>query len=219
MVIKLLAIRLASLAVFVSLVAVAEAPTPPPTATTAPISAFAKAPAKSEVCAACHGVDGNSTVGIWPKLAGQHEDYIIKELKEFRKGEKGGRNDPSMVAMAQGLSDEDIQELASFYAAQKASPGGAKSELLRIGEKIYRGGNLKTGVTACIACHGPTGDGNIPAKYPKLSGQQAEYTAAQLKKFRTSTRSSDPNGIMRDIAKRMSDEEIQAVSEYASGLH
>lgn len=216
--IKLLATRLVALAVFISFAAVAEAPPPNSTAAITPVSTV-KAPLKSEVCAACHGVDGNSSVGMWPKLAGQHEDYIIKELKEFRKGEKGGRNDPSMVAMAQGLSDEDIQELASFYANQKATPGGAKQELLSLGEKIYRGGNLKTGVTACIACHGPTGDGNIPAKYPRLSGQQAEYTATQLKKFRTGTRASDPNGIMRDIAKRMSDEEIQAVSEYASGLH
>lgn len=206
--IKLLATRLVGLTVFISLAVVAEAP-----------ASTVKAPLKSEVCAACHGVDGNSSVGIWPKLAGQHENYIIKELKEFRKGDKGGRNDPSMLAMTQGLSDEDIQELANFYADQKAVPGQAKQELLSLGEKIYRGGNLKTGVTACIACHGPTGDGNIPAKYPRLSGQQAEYTATQLKKFRTGTRSSDPNSIMRDIAKRMSDEEIQAVSEYASGLH
>jgi cytochrome c553 len=213
MVTKLLATGLVSLAIFISVAVVAEAPVP----TTAAVSA--KAPTKSEVCAACHGVEGNSSVGMWPKLAGQHEAYIIKELKEFRKGEKGGRNDPSMVAMAQGLTDEDIQELAIFYATQKATPGGAKQELLSLGEKIYRGGNLKTGVTACIACHGPSGDGNAAAKYPRLSGQQAEYTVMQLKKFRTGTRSSDPNGIMRDIAKRMSDEEIQAVSDYVSGLH
>lgn len=216
--IKLLATRLVGLAVFISLAAVAEAPAPTLPVTITPVPTL-QAPPKSQVCAACHGVDGNSTVGMWPKLAGQHEDYIIKELKEFRKGEKGGRNDPSMVTMAQGLSDEDIQELANFYANQKAVPGTTKQELLSLGEKIYRGGNLKTGVTACIACHGPTGDGNIPAKYPRLSGQQVEYTAIQLKKFRTGTRASDPNGIMRDIAKRMSDEEIEAVSEYVSGLH
>lgn len=186
----------------------------------APTPAFVPGmPVQAQVCVACHGVDGNSTVGIWPKLAGQHEGYLIKELIDFRKGDKGGRNDPTMFGMTQNLSDQDIQILAAFYAHQKETPGSAKPESMSLGEKIYRGGNLKTGVAACIACHGPNGAGNAPAHYPKLSGQQAEYTVTELKKFRAGTRSNDPNNIMRDIAKRMSDEEIQAVSDYVSGLH
>lgn len=176
-------------------------------------------PEKSKICATCHGEEGNSTVGLLPNLAGQHEHYLIKQLTEFRKGATGSRNDPVMVGMVQNLSDEDIQALAAYYASQKETPGSAKPESVSLGEKIYRGGNLQKGIAACIACHGPTGSGNAPASYPKLSGQQADYTATELKKFRAGTRSNDPNGIMRDIAKRMSDEEIQAVSDYVSGLH
>lgn len=205
---------LVSLTIFMGLTVVAAESEPASVVTTTAI-----APAKAQVCAACHGLDGNSVVGMWPKLAGQHQAYIIKELVHFRNGDKGGRKDPSMIAMAQNLSDQDIQELAIYYSTQKPIAGSTKPEFLTLGEKIYRGGNLKTGVSACIACHGPSGEGNVPANYPKLSGQQAEYTVIQLKQFREGSRSTDPNGIMRDIAKRMSDEEIQAVSDYVSGLH
>ena len=218
MIIKGCAILSVSLTIFMGLTAVAAEPEPLPVAAVIP-TVTVTAPEKSQVCAACHGVDGNSTVGLWPKLAGQHQQYIIKELISFRNGDKGGRKDPSMMAMAKNLSDQDIQELAAYYAVQMPIPGSTKPELLKLGESIYRGGNLKTGVSACIACHGPSGDGNALGNFPKLSGQHADYTATQLKQFREGSRTSDPNSIMRDIAKRMSDEEIQAVSDYVSGLH
>jgi cytochrome c553 len=174
---------------------------------------------KSQVCGACHGVDGNSTVPIWPKIAGQSEKYLEHELVEFRKGEKGTRFEASMYGMTQNLSDQDIADLAAYFAKQKPTPGAVKANFVALGEKLYRGGNLKTGVPACSACHGPKGEGNELALYPRLSGQNADYTMDQLKKFKSGTRSDDANGIMRDIAKMMTDEEIQAVSSYVSGLH
>lgn len=175
---------------------------------------------KSEVCAACHGQDGNSVVPAWPSIAGQSEKYLVKELKEYRKGEKGTRFDASMYGMTQALTDQDIADLAAYFASQKPKIGLAKPDLVALGGKIYRGGNLKTGVPACgPSCHGIQGDGLELAGIPRLSGQQADYTSEQLKKFRSGARSDDPNGIMRDIAKRMTDEEIQAVSSYVAGLH
>jgi cytochrome c553 len=174
---------------------------------------------KSQVCVACHGADGNSVVPAWPKIAGQLERYLVKELKEYRKGEKGGRFDPTMYPMTQSLSDSDIADLAAYFSKQTETIGNAKADLLALGEKIYRVGNLETGVPACAACHSPDGMANGPAIFPRLSGQFPEYTVDQLKKFRDNKRSDDPNGIMRDIAKRMTDEEMQAVSSYVSGLH
>lgn len=174
---------------------------------------------KSQVCVACHGADGNSVVPAWPKIAGQLEKYLVKELKEYRKGQQGSRFDPTMAPMTQSLSDSDIDDLAAYFSKQTETIGSAKPELLALGEKIYRSGNLETGVPACAACHSPDGAGNGPAVFPRLGGQFAEYTADQLKKFRAKTRSDDPNSIMRDIAKKMTDEEIQAVSSYVSGLH
>lgn len=214
---KSFAIIILNLIFLVSFVSYSD--TPPTAQNPASPTLATGIPEKSQICATCHGVDGNSTVGLWPKLAGQHENYLIKELMNFKAMDKGGRNDPTMVGMVQNLSEQDIHELAAYYAKQKETPGSAKAELVSLGERIYRGGNLKTGVSACIACHGPTGNGNALANYPKLGGQQAEYTMAELKKFRAGARSNDPNSIMRDIAKRMTDEEIQAVSEYVSGLH
>lgn len=175
--------------------------------------------AKSAVCAACHQPDGNSITPIWPNLAGQSERYLIEQLEEFRKGDKGHRMDPVMTPLVQNLSDEDIEDIAAFYASQKPMVGTAKPDLVALGEKIYRGGNLKTGIPACMACHSPSGDGNALAAFPRLSGQQADYTASQLKKFASGARSNGPNGIMEDIAKKMTDEEIQAVSSYVAGLH
>lgn len=180
---------------------------------------IAKGQEKAALCAPCHGLDGNSTVPNWPKIAGQPPKYLIEQLKEYRKGEKGNRYEPSMYGVVQGLSDEDIANLAVYFASQKTSLGVAKASLVALGEKIYRGGNPKTGVPACIACHGANGDGNAPAGFPRLSAQHPEYTLDQLKKFKAGTRANDPNGIMRDISKRMSDEEMQAVSSYIAGLH
>ncbi len=175
---------------------------------------------KSETCVACHNTDGNSTVPTWPKIAGQPEKYLIEQLKEFRKGEKGGRFEANMYGMTHALSDQDIADLATYFASQKETSGTTKQEWLERGEKLYRGGNSKTGVPACgPSCHGMRGEGNPPAGFPPLSGQHPDYIAEQLKRFKDGTRSNDPNGIMRDIAKRMTEEEIQAVSNYVSGLH
>lgn len=175
--------------------------------------------AKTETCVACHNQDGNSVAPMWPKIAGQHDTYLYYQLKEFQKGQEGSRYDPTMYPMLQGLSDQDLANLAAFYAEQKTSKGETPQSKLELGEKLYRGGDVAKGVTACIACHGPRGLGNELAKYPRLSGQNAEYTAIQLKKYRSGERKTDPNAIMRIIAKKMTDEEIDAVSHYVSGLH
>lgn len=173
----------------------------------------------TQTCVACHGTDGNTNTPIWPKIAEQPEKYLIEQLKAFRLGNKGPRFDASMFAMTQSLSDQDINDLSAFYASQKSTLGKAQQNFVELGEKIYRGGNLETHVAACAACHGAKGDGNELAGFPRLSGQNSEYILAQLKKFKEGTRSNDPNGIMRDIAKKMSDSEMQAVSSYVSGLH
>lgn len=174
---------------------------------------------KSEPCVVCHGIDGNSPNPAWPNIAGQPEKYLIEQLKEFRKGDKGTRFNPVMFGIVQGLSDEDIQDLAKYYANQQPSLGAVRSNFVSLGEKIYRGGNVATGVVACSGCHDPNGEGNPEAGFPPLSGQHPQYLIDQLKKFKNNERSNDPNGIMRDIAKRMTDEEIEAVCNYVSGLH
>ena len=142
-----------------------------------------------------------------------------EQLQEFRKGDKGKRFDPVMYASVQNLSDQDFTDLAAFYSQQKRSPGATKADYVKIGERIYRGGNPKTGVPACAACHGPVGNGNIPAGFPPLGGQNADYLIDQLKRFKSGARTNGPNAIMNDISKLMTDEEMQAVSNYAQGLH
>ncbi len=174
---------------------------------------------KSTACVACHNADGNSSVPAWPKIAGLPEKYLIEQLKEYRKGDKGTRFNPVMYAIVQGLSDQDIADLAAFFASQKRTAGSTASQWVLPGEKIYRGGNSKTGVPACSACHSAKGEGNIPAGFPPLSGQQPGYVIQQLEDFKAGTRANDPNAIMRDISKRMSDEEREAVGNYVSGLH
>ena len=171
---------------------------------------------KSAACAACHGADGNSTSPEWPKLAGQHPGYTAKQLHDFKSG---ARVNATMNGMAAGLSDQDIADLAAYYATQEVKLGGADPELVDAGEKLYRGGNSYNGVAACMGCHGPAGTGNPAAKFPSLSGQHAQYTAKALRDFRGGERANDPNEMMRRVAKRMSDREIEAVSEYIEGLH
>ena len=171
---------------------------------------------KSMLCAACHGADGNSVNPMWPSLAGQHEEYTIKQLHEFKNGK---RNEPQMSPMAMPLSDQDIEDLAAYYASQKAKPAYAADEELELGEKLYRAGNAKTGLAACTACHGPDGAGNPAANYPSINGQHADYTAAQLQAFKTEKRNNDTNSMMRSVAGKMTNEEIQAVSNYIQGLH
>lgn len=193
-------------------------------------SAAAQAPAKpdaakgqgiaSQVCAACHAADGNSPAAANPKLAGQFYDYLHKQLVNFKPqaGNKVARDNAVMAAMVANLSAADMQNVAAYYASQKLKPAAAKDkELAALGQKIFRGGNAATGVAACAGCHGPSGAG-IPAQYPRISGQFAEYVEAQLKAFRAGTRANDPNGMMRGVAVRMTDREIQAVAEYAAGL-
>lgn len=175
--------------------------------------------AKTQTCVACHGPDGNSAVPNWPKIAGQYENYLEKQLKEFRQGEKGPRYEASMYAMVAALSDQDIADLSAFYASQKQTMGKAKSDLVPLGERIYRGGNIQTGASACIACHGPAGEGNEAAKFPKLAGQHATYIENQLIAFRDGKRKNSPNGMMQSISHRMSADEMKAVSSYVEGLH
>jgi len=171
---------------------------------------------KSVVCAACHGADGNSPSDMFPKIAGQHESYTAKQLADFKSG---ARKNATMAPMVAALSDQDMADLAAYFSSQKGSPGAVTEDLLEVGQKLYRAGNKKTGVPACMACHGPTGAGMPAAKWPALSGQYASYTALQLKAFADGTRSNDPNNMMRDIAAKMSASEIKAVSAYVSGLH
>ncbi len=173
--------------------------------------------AKSVACAACHGADGNSLVPTFPKLAGQHESYLLKQLKDIKSG---ARSVPTMAGQLDAMSEQDLADIAAFYAAQAATQGMAKEALVELGESVYRAGIREKGVAACTACHSPTGAGNGPAKYPMLSGQHADYIAAQLRAFRNDERTNDGDTrIMRDVASRLSDRELDAVASYASGLH
>jgi cytochrome c553 len=174
---------------------------------------------KSATCVACHQADGNSTTPAWPKIAGQHEDYLIKQIKEIRKGDQGKRPNPAMYAFVEKLTDQDIEDLAAYFTSQKQTPGEAQKSLVEKGRKIYHGGLVDKGIPACAGCHSPNGAGNKLAKFPVISGQQADYLEAQLKAFRAGQRSNDPNEIMRTISAKMSDEEMKAVSSYISGLH
>jgi len=171
---------------------------------------------KAQTCAACHGADGNSANPAWPKLAGQSSEYLIKELSDFKSG---ARKNPTMTPMASPLSKEDMADIAAYFQSQKIKTGAASPDLVAEGKKVYRSGNPNTGVPACMACHGPDGAGNPAAVYPALDGQHAEYTAMQLKAFRSGQRSNDPNKIMRIVAGKMTDKEIEAVSSYIQGLY
>ena len=173
--------------------------------------------AKATNCAGCHGVNGNSTNPAWPKLAGQHASYIAKQLADFKAGKM--RSDPLMGGQVAGLSSQDMKDLGAYFAKQTGSQGGASKKLVASGEKLYRGGNKKKGVAACIACHGPTGAGNPGAKFPKLSGQHAAYVEKAMKDFRSGKRTNDTNKMMQIIAEKMNDKEIKAVASYISGLH
>jgi cbb3-type cytochrome c oxidase subunit III len=164
-------------------------------------------------CAACHGADGNSGVPANPKLAQQHPEYLMKELADFKSGK---RTNPIMQGMAAPLTDADIKNIAYWAASQKAKPGFAKDkDLVQTGEQIYRGGILSKQVPACAGCHSPNGAG-IPAQYPRLAGQHADYTAAQLTAFQNGTRKNSPP--MEAIAAKLSDREIKAVADYIAGL-
>lgn len=166
-------------------------------------------------CVGCHMMDGNSVVDQFPKIAGQHEQYIIKQLNEFKTMVR--KND-LMFGMAAALTDEDMANLAAFLSTQTATASPADESLVALGKDIYRGGNSSTGVPACMACHGPNGSGNPTAKYPALAGQFPAYTATQLKTFRDGTRNNDMNNMMRSVAVRMTDAEIDAVANYIASM-
>lgn len=165
------------------------------------------------VCIACHAADGNSVISLNPKLAGQHPEYLAKQLTEFKSGKRANAVMSGMAAM---LSDADMKELATYFAAQKQTLGQAKTNGSgSLGEKIYRGGIAASNVPACAACHGPAGAG-LPKQFPRLAGQHADYTLAQLRTFRTGERANAP--MMMVIAAKMTDAEMAAVADYMQGL-
>lgn len=170
---------------------------------------------KSATCSACHGADGNSMNPEWPTLAGQHPNYIAKQLANFKDG---ARYNATMSPMAAPLSEQDMLDLAAFYAGQQPKGGMADESMVELGEAVFRGGNTSTGVAACSGCHGPTGSGNPAAKFPGLAGQHAKYIALQLYAFRKGERANDAGKMMRNVALRMTDDEIEAVAQYIQGL-
>jgi cytochrome c553 len=174
------------------------------------------------VCAACHGADGNSPSPVNPSLAGQHAEYLTLQLMHFKSGV---RSNPVMAGMVANLSPDDMRALGIYFSRQKPKPPAAKDPaLVSAGQKLYRGGNAATGLPACAACHSPSGVG-IPSRYPRLSGQYADYTFAQLKAFKAGERGMDKAGqdvngkVMAQVASRMTEVEMRSVAEYAAGLH
>ena len=170
---------------------------------------------KSVTCLACHGPDGNSPNPIWPKLAGQHPSYIRKQLQDFKSG---ARKNDLMTPMVAPLNDQDVENLAAYFASQAQTAGTAAPDQVTMGERIYRAGNANSGVAACMACHGPDGMGNPSALFPRISGQHAAYLEQSLKDFRSGIRDNDAGGMMRGVAAKMTDAEITAVAQYVQGL-
>jgi len=173
---------------------------------------------KSATCAACHGLDGNSVTPDWPSLAGQHTAYIVRQLKAFKAGE---RVNVTMKPFADMLTDQDMADIAAYFSAQKPVPKGADPALANLGQQIYRGGVPTRGIAACIACHGPSGDGNPLAAYPRISGQHSTYVARTLGEYASGTRRSDVdlNQMMRNEASLLKDDEIKALASYVQGLN
>jgi cytochrome c553 len=173
----------------------------------------AKGQALAQVCVACHVADGGRGSPANPILQGQHPEYLVKQLQEFKSGK---RKNAVMAGFASTLSEDDMRHVAAFYASKQAKPGAAKNkDTIRLGERIWRGGLADKGVPACAACHGPAGSG-IPAQYPRLGGQHAEYTESQMLGFRSGSRAN--NAQMMTIASKLNDLEIKAVSDYIAGL-
>jgi len=168
------------------------------------------------VCAACHGQDGNSPAGAFPSLAGQGEKYLFKQMNDIKKGD---RSSPTMVGLLDAYSDQEMMDIAAYFASQSVKGGAASESLVALGETVYRSGVSRKKIAACTACHSPTGQGNSAAAFPALSGQWPEYTTAQLKAFRSGDRNNDgESGMMRLTAMDLSDKEIEAVSSYIYGL-
>jgi len=222
-----LVVATASLSAF----AAEEAKKAPATPAAAPAAAAPAAapkadPAKGQpiaagVCAACHGADGNSLIPVNPSLAGQVPEYIAKQIMDFRPSADGKppmRANPIMNGMAMAVQPDDIKHVAAWFASQTLKPATAKDEkLVAAGQKLWRGGDIAKGIPACAGCHGAAGAG-LPAQFPRLAGQYADYTEAQLKAFRAGDRANDAEKVMRTIAAKLSDSEIKAVAEYAAGL-
>ena len=168
-------------------------------------------------CSVCHGADGNSLAGIWPSLAGQNYKYLLKQLRLVKSGD---REIIEMIGQLDNLSDQDLKDISAFYSVQNNLIGQVEKDKLELGRKLYYSGNLEKGVPACTACHSPRGLGNAPAAYPLLSGQQPDYVAKSLRDYRSGERlNEDPSKIMTDIAYKLDDTEIEALSSFVHGLH
>lgn len=202
---------------------------------------------KTASCASCHGEDGNSTMPLFPKLAAQNQGYLVKQMQAFKDGTRSGATMASMVAK---LTDDDMQDMAAFYAAQTLTENARpqldpddlddiddneeltaaekedarqalqkqQDDLMTLGYDVYRNGDLKNEISACIACHGPHGEGNQPASFPALKGQHADYLVKTLTDFKTDVRSNNPDNMMHMIAKKMTEKEIKAISSYISTM-
>ncbi|MDO6707455.1 cytochrome c [Photobacterium sp. 1_MG-2023] len=179
--------------------------------------------AKAATCAACHGADGKGITGQYPNLAGQHPRYLEKQLKEFKlamtTGGEQGRNDPVMGGMAMPLSEQDMADLAAYFGSLPPVEGTTVESSIEVGQQLYRVGDAERGITACTACHGPRGNGTSLSGFPDISGQHAEYIKKQLTMFRDGNRNNDMNAMMSSVAAKLSDKEIDALSQYLGGLH
>ena len=171
---------------------------------------------KVATCGACHGNDGNSQIPSNPKLAGQGEKYLLKQLKDVQRGD---REIAMMTGLLDNLNDQDLADIAAYYASQTQTQGASEAKWVELGKEIYRNGNHERGIPSCTGCHGPAGAGNAPAGFPMIAGQHAEYIAIQLRHFSVGSRANDGEGkVMRGIAERMNENEIQAVASYIAGL-
>ena len=173
------------------------------------------------VCVACHGADGNSAAAANPHLAGQIEDYLYKQLKDFKAadGKPAARNNAIMAGMVAALSDDDMRNVAAWFASQKAKPAVARDQSkIALGQQLWRQGDFKKGIPACAGCHGPAGAGLPGGAYPRIGGQHAVYAAAQLRAYKAGARATDPNSMMRAISAKLSEQEIDAVASYLQGL-
>lgn len=174
---------------------------------------------KAVPCFACHGPTGNTTVPEWPKLAAQHADYLSKQLMDFKAGQDGPRWNAVMYPNVTNLSEQDMLDISAYFASLEGQYGAADPQLVERGQTLYRGGDPEKGIPPCMACHGPAGEGVASAYFPRLSGQNAVYLVAQLQAFHSGQRYNDLNSMMRNVAKQMSDEDMQAVASYLNGLH
>jgi cytochrome c553 len=172
---------------------------------------------KSAACGGCHGMDGNSPIPAYPKLAGQNEAYIVKQIKDYKAN--SDRQNAIMLGMAAGLSDEDAADIGAYFQAQTVRDAAVfEADKIAAGRELYKGGDLQKGIPACQACHGPTGAGTAGIGYPSLGGQYVEYTLAQLKAFKDRTRKNDDKMLMRSIVDKMSDEDMVAVANYIASI-